>query len=184
LHPAVISLSYATLVTLRVQSRKGCNNVTGDDVMWHSIGHRGLGRRDDIAAATSALMADILGSTKRESAVLERGHRQARIEELMQAGARVDAALELIALELPQWQLCRIAYDDGEWSCALSRCRDLPDWLDRPAEGRHADLALAILNALLSAQLGIEEATTPSLPRAAQTASVSLDAPLCCDHFS
>ena len=41
-----------------------------------------------------------------------------------QFGAWTDAALALIDLELPQWQFRRIAYDEGEWSCALSRERE------------------------------------------------------------
>jgi hypothetical protein len=60
--------------------------------------------------------------------------------------------MALIDLELPQWQLRRIAYDEGEWHCALSRERELPDWLDQSAEGRHADLALAILSAFVEAR--------------------------------
>jgi len=39
--------------------------------------------------------------------------------------------LALIDLELPPWQVRRIAYDEGEWHCALSRQRELPDWLDQ-----------------------------------------------------
>ena len=64
-------------------------------------------------------------------------------------GAWTDAALALIELELPQWRVRRLAYDDGEWYCSLSRGRELPDWLDQPVEGRHADLALAILSAFV-----------------------------------
>ena len=33
-----------------------------------------------------------------------------------------------------------------------SRQRELPDWLDQSVEGRHADLALAILSAFVEAQ--------------------------------
>ncbi len=152
--------------------------------MWRSTGYRDLGRRDEIALATSELIADILGSSKRDTTSPDRGRRKARLEELMRAGGRVDAALELIALELPQWQLCRVAYDDGEWSCALSRFPDLPDWLDRSAEGRHSDLALGILHALQSALVSIEAATTPRASRAVPPAPTSLDEPLCCENFS
>src|SRR6266404_8632247 len=82
----------------------------------------------------------------------------ARIERLIGSGAWTDAALALIDLELPQWQVRRIAYDEGEWYCALSRERELPDWLDQSVEGRHADLALAILTAFVEA----ERLTAPS----------------------
>jgi hypothetical protein len=36
--------------------------------------------------------------------------------------------------------------------CALSRERELPDWLDRSIEAHHADLSLAILSAFSEAQ--------------------------------
>jgi hypothetical protein len=81
-----------------------------------------------------------------------RSGKTARIERLIQSGAWTDVALALIDLELPQWQLRRIAYDEGEWHCALSRERELPDWLDQSVEARHADLALAILSAFVEAE--------------------------------
>jgi len=42
-------------------------------------------------------------------------------DELIPIKPGTDAALALIDLELPQWQVRRIAYDAGEWHCALSR---------------------------------------------------------------
>ena len=71
---------------------------------------------------------------------------------MIQSGAWTDAALALIDLELPLWQVRRLAYDDGEWYCALSRERELPDWLDQSIEARHAELALAILCAFVEAR--------------------------------
>ncbi|MGJ4943154.1 hypothetical protein ACQR1W_21430 [Bradyrhizobium sp. HKCCYLS1011] len=126
-------------------------------------------------------MAEILGSSRRESPVLERGYRRARIEELMGSGARIDAALELVALELPQWQLRRLAYDGGEWHCALSRMRELPDWLDRSVEGRHADLVLAILEACMEAREYSEVRSAPHVPLVKAAAATT---PFCCDNFA
>jgi len=60
--------------------------------------------------------------------------------------------------------LRRIAYDEGEWHCALSRERELPDWLDQSAEGRHADLALAILSAFVEARRISAPLSRPSVP--------------------
>ena len=77
------------------------------------------------------------------------------LERLLESGAWTDAALALIDLELPQWQLRRIAYDEGEWHCALSRQRELPEWLDLAIEARHADLALAMLSAFVEARASI-----------------------------
>ena len=60
--------------------------------------------------------------------------------------------------------LRRIAYDEGEWHCALSRERELPDWLDQSVEARHADLALAILSAFVEAQRISAPADRTSVP--------------------
>lgn len=70
-----------------------------------------------------------------------------RLDRLVAAGAWTDAVLTLIAIELPRWQLRRLAYDEGEWHCALSNQRDLPDWLDSAVETHHPNMAAAILEA-------------------------------------
>lgn len=75
-----------------------------------------------------------------------------RLAQLIQSAAWTDAALMLIDLELPMWQVRRLTYDNGEWYCALSRERELPDWLDQSIETRHPDLALAILSAFVDAR--------------------------------
>ena len=95
---------------------------------------------------------------------LAKAAKTARIERLIQSGAWTDAALALIDLELPQWQIRRIAYDEGEWHCALSRQRELPDWLDQSVEARHADLALAILSAFVEVQRISAPLSRPSVP--------------------
>ncbi len=71
------------------------------------------------------------------------------IKELIHAGAWTDAALALLAIELPSWKLRRLAYDEGEWHCAISHERELPEWLDGAIETHHADLATAILKAVV-----------------------------------
>ena len=88
----------------------------------------------------------------------------AKIERLIQSRAWTDAALALIDLELPQWQIRRIAYDEGEWHCALSRERELPDWLDQSIESHHADLPLAILSAFVDAQRISAPSSRTSVP--------------------
>jgi hypothetical protein len=123
-----------------------------------------------------AVMADLIAEVVRQT------RKSARIERLIGSGAWTDAALVLIDLELPQWQVRRIAYDDGEWYCALSRQRELPEWLDQSIEARHADLPLAILGAFVEA---LRLATPRSLT---SVAAVPRDAnplcvPVCCDNF-
>ena len=101
---------------------------------------------------TAELLSDIVHATCRRLPSTNQNAKAARFERLIQSQAWTDAALALIDLELPQWQVRRLAYDDGEWYCALSRQRELPDWLDQSIETRHADLALAILGAFVEAQ--------------------------------
>src|SRR5688572_9134139 len=88
-------------------------------------------------AVTAEFLSDIASQTCRRFPSVSQSGKTARIERLIQSSAWTDAALALIDLELPQWQLRRIAYDEGEWHCALSRECELPDWLDQSAEGRH-----------------------------------------------
>ena len=97
-------------------------------------------RLRDADAVTAELMSEIIGKACRRFPSAGQSEKTARIERLIESGAWTDAALALIDLELPQWQVRRIAYDEGEWYCALSRERELPDWLDQSIEARHADL--------------------------------------------
>jgi hypothetical protein len=107
-------------------------------------------------------MSEILAETRRRLPSV--GREAARVERLIQSGAWTDAALALIELELPLWQVRRIAYDEGEWYCALSRDRELPDWLDRSVEAHHADLPLAILSAFVGARLAATPSNRSSVP--------------------
>ena len=63
----------------------------------------------------------------------------------------------------------RLAYDNGEWYCALSRERELPDWLDQSIEAHHADLALAILSAFVEARRVSAPESRTSVPDARGT---------------
>jgi hypothetical protein len=107
----------------------------------------------------------------------------ARIERLIGSEAWTDAALALIDLELPQWQVRRIAYDEGEWHCALSRQRELPEWLDQSVEARHADLALAILSAFVDVQRVTAPSSRTSVPTMPRDASALYD-PVLTDNFA
>src|SRR3979490_2644885 len=131
---------------------------------------------------TAMLMSDVIGETCRRFPSMGQTGKTARIERLMQSQAWTDAALALIDLELPLWQVRRIAYDEGEWYCALSRERELPDWLDRSIENRHADFALAILSALVDTQAASAPRSTTSVPTVPRDAN-PLYEPVCCDNF-
>lgn len=121
-------------------------------------------RLRDAPGVTATLMQEVIGHACRRLPASRPTAKTARIERLIAAAAWTEAALALIELELPQWQLRRIAYDGGEWYCALSRERELPDWLDRSIEARHPDLALAILSAFVDAQGIVAPRTRTSVP--------------------
>jgi hypothetical protein len=140
-------------------------------------------RLRDAHAVTPTLIADVIREACRRFPSQGQAARTERVEQLIRLGAWTDAALALIDLELPQWQVRRLAYDDGEWYCALSRQRELPDWLDQSVEGRHADLALAILSAFIEVQRNSSPSSKPSVPAAGRSESAAYE-PLCCDSFS
>src|SRR6266567_5835945 len=136
--------------------------------MPHPEEHRDLGelrdRLRDAPGANATLIAEIIDTACRRFPSMSQSEKTVRIEQLIRSEAWTDAALALIDLELPLWQVRRIAYDEGEWYCALSRQRELPDWLDQSIETRHADLALAILSALVEAQLISAPSRRTSVP--------------------
>ena len=140
-------------------------------------------RLRDAGHVTAEFLADIVHATGRRLPSANPNAKAARVERLILAQAWTDAALALIDLELPQWHVRRLAYDDGEWHCALSRQRELPDWLDQSIETRHVDLALAILSAFVDAQhLAAPRSRTsvPAVPRDVNP----LYEPVCCDNFA
>lgn len=136
----------------------------------------------DALAVTPSLIADVVRHACRRFPSLGQADKTERIEQLIRLGAWTDSALALIELELPQWQVRRLAYDDGEWYCALSRERELPDWLDASVESRHADLALAILSAFVEVQRLSVTSPQTSVPRAPQRTNVLYE-PLLSDNF-
>ena len=132
---------------------------------------------------TAEFLADIVHATGRRLPSANPNAKAARVERLIQAQAWTDAALALIDLELPQWHVRRLAYDDGEWHCALSRQRELPDWLDQSIEARHSDLALAMLNVFVEAQRITAPANRTSVPSAGRDTNPVYH-PVLCDNFS
>jgi hypothetical protein len=140
-------------------------------------------RLREACAVTAEFMADIVRQTCRRFPSLGQSIKTDRIERLIQSGAWTDAALALIDLELPQWQVRRLAYDDSEWHCALSRQRELPDWLDTPVETHHADLALAILSAFVEAKRVSAPSNRTSVPAVPQDAN-PLYEPVYSDNFA
>ncbi|MGY4630143.1 hypothetical protein [Bradyrhizobium sp. USDA 4486] len=142
-----------------------------------------LGKRlGNAHAMTRLLMLDIIDHACRQLPSLGRSQRTARLMRLIDAEAWTDAALALMEIELPLWQVRRIAYDEGEWHCALSRERVLPDWLDAAVEGRHGDLAIALLSAFVEVQALQLESSRPSVPSVRQTLD-PVYVPAACENF-
>ena len=139
-------------------------------------------RLRDARAVTGSLLSDVIKEACWRFPPVRRTDKTARIERLIESEAWTDAALALIELELPQWKVRRIAYDEGEWCCAVSRQRELPDWLDQSIESAHADLPLAILGAFLDAQRVSAPSARASVP-AVRGGADALDEPLCCENL-
>ena len=139
-------------------------------------------RLHDALAVTPALIADVIREACRRFPSQGQPGKTERVEQLIQLGAWTDAALALIDLELPQWRVRRLAYDSGEWHCALSRERELPEWLDQSIEIRHSDLSLAMLGAFVEAQRVSQPDSRPSVPIVKRTAP-NLYEPICSDNF-
>ena len=137
----------------------------------------------DAQAMTRPLMLEIIDRACRRFPSLGQSERTARVMRLIDAEAWADAALALMELELPLWQVRRIAYDEGEWYCALSRERELPDWLDQSIEACHADLSLAILSAFIEVQRVSAPSPRTSVPAVTRDASLRY-VPVCSDNFA
>jgi hypothetical protein len=108
---------------------------------------------------------------------------RARVAGLIELGGFADATLALLALELPQWKLRRLIYEDGEWHCSLSKHMGLPAHLDELAEASHESLALAILSAFVEARrnsLTVAESRPQSVPLLRPTEGYAI----CCDNFA
>src|SRR6478752_6664145 len=125
------------------------------------------------SALTTALFSDVKIRTNPHSPTV----RTDRIDQLIRARAWNDAAFALVELELLAWKLRRLAYEDGEWHCSLSRQPNLPAALDDTAHASHEVMPLAILGAHrgMSATRRISLQTVPRA-RAASGYAV------CCDN--
>lgn len=130
------------------------------------------------AAMFERLMTDMC-----ERLSIDRSNRATSIRALIAAGAWTDAALSLIDAEIPQWQLRRLSYDEGEWYCALSRQRDLPNWLDDAVEAHHPNRAIALLLALIDVKTGTA-AISPARRVVAYETVMGDGIAVCCENFS
>jgi hypothetical protein len=134
-------------------------------------------------ALTPNLVGAVIADACIRLPVLHRAGKAAWIDQLIEAGAWSDAALALIELELPAWKLRRLAYEDGEWFCSLSKQPNLPMAFDDTADARHEVLPLAILSAFLEARRAtsaVRETSSPTVPQVQPTSGIVI----CCDNFA
>lgn len=155
-------------------------------MLLHSEAAERLARIEDRLVAADAPTVSLISAIALEACdrrVENAGHISAQIGKLTDAHAWTDAALALIVNESPRWKLRRLAYDEGEWHCALCLQPDLPEWLDQSIETSHANLPLALLEAFVEAKRRdsetADESGSPTVPRIqAETRDL-----ICCDNF-
>src|ERR1039458_7798795 len=133
--------------------------------------------------ATPKMLAGIVTETARRLSAPGKAANAAQLHQLIEAGALTEAAFALINLELPQWKLRRITYDEGEWHCALSRSEELPEWLDQAIEATHRSLTLAVAGGYIETLRQIEASREPSRPSVPQIPADQFE-PLCCENFA
>jgi hypothetical protein len=134
------------------------------------------------SALTAEHFANVIDNACTRIPILAKAGKTARIRQLIEAGAQVDAALALIEFELPQWRIRRLALDDGQWCCSLSRQPNLPVELDDTADGQHEHMALAALIAFVEALRVSRTARASAVP--AVVACPAESHPIGCDNFS
>ena len=84
------------------------------------------------------------------------------VQRLVEAEAWVELGFWLIGWELPDWVIHRLSCDDRQWNCAICVRGLAINWSEDIAEFQHDNPALAILGALVQAQLRKIQGPTPS----------------------
>jgi hypothetical protein len=131
---------------------------------------------------TSNLFSGVMAICAR-IVVLAKAGKTGRLKGFVESEAWTDAALTLIALEIPNWKLRRLEYEDGEWVCSLSTQPNMPVAIDDTADARHEVLALAILGAFLDARgknSEVRETRSLTVPRFRPVSERAM----CCDNFA
>jgi hypothetical protein len=148
--------------------------------------HKSLGEVRDLVLSSKAvspqLMQDVMTACGFDD---DRTPGASHMDRLVATQAWTDAALALVELKMPRWSIARLVFDDCEWHCALSRHRQIPDWLDSSIETRHEVLPLAILAAVIEAreQDLNGKATGPRPVPLVETQSTTAVPALWCENF-
>jgi hypothetical protein len=182
-----LSNSNGAFLTLRTPPQCAVHVQPRQDVMLlHSLRPEQLAtlaRQVSAAEEANSQLIFAVAGTARRLSPMGGSASAARLNRLIEAGAFTEAALALVELELPYWKPRRITYDEGEWHCAISRQREVPEWLDQAVEAGHADLSLAIASAYLETVRQIETSGESNRPSVPQTRAGHYE-PMCCDNFA
>jgi hypothetical protein len=134
------------------------------------------------AKPSSGLFSRIVASLCTRILALDRAGRTGPIGPLLEMQAWTEAALALIACELPAWQVRRMVQDGAEWMCSLSRQPHLPNGLDDGVDAMHESLPLAIVMAFLEARR--RTAILPQAPTTTPSVAPAPEGAVCCDNFT
>jgi hypothetical protein len=134
------------------------------------------------AEPTAELFSKVVASICTRIPILGKTPKASRFALLVEAGAWTDAAFALIELELPAWKVRRLAYENGEWLCSLSRQPNLPLVIDDTVDAFHEASALAILRAFVEARrrIAVTQEAAPAVPQMRPMA----EHVMCCDNFA
>ena len=143
-------------------------------------------RLDEALRLTPALSSELFGRVTEHCtrlSSLRQSGKAIELDRMIEAGAWTDAAIALIAFELPNWSIRRIVCEDGEWHCSLSRQPNLPLDLDDMAEASHEVLPLAVLRAFIAART--RDAVAPQAVAAIPHIRLASDLLVyCCDNYA
>ena len=131
---------------------------------------------------TVDIFSGIIAECTRLPTLIKAG-KAAQFGQMLKAGAWTDAALSVIALELPAWKVRRLIFEDGEWVCSLSSQQNLPAELDDTADAHHECLPLAILSAFLKARRRVV-ASRDNYSTIVPKIRAAAENPICCDNFA
>lgn len=85
----------------------------------------------------------------------------AMVQRMIETEAWVDVGLQLIGWELPDWSVHNLSCDESAWSCSIGRRGLAINWAD-VAAFHHESVALAVMGALVQAQLSKTEGAVTS----------------------
>jgi hypothetical protein len=163
-------------------------------MLFNSNHDRGLDELREQLRRARAMTPDLISKTIDRAcprfALLNQATKPARINRLIEAQAWTEMALALVELELPQWRLRRLVYEEGAWFCSLSKPWNVPEWLADSADAGHEVLPLAILGALVEARQEAKQNAEPSprrarssVPQSPMNSGTPAEA-ICCDNFT